>query len=168
MLFTSCDIKSCFTLLITIPHHNSIHIISTLLRIILGLSSIKQCRWLSSVYLASNNAVDWAKVSRPTRHKVSYLGDVLPSQSLGIVLYCWLLGLLICVCIALCTTVVHNTAQNRFSLLPSRQSPLLKCYLFDKRGQTLPNTTQRYTSVYNCIRNTNSNTITAIKTAKKI
>ena len=30
--------------------------------------------------------IDWAKVLRSTRHKISHFGDVLPSQSLGIVL----------------------------------------------------------------------------------
>ena len=40
-------------------------------------------------------------------------------------------------CIALCTIVAHSIAQNRpdnFSLLPSRQSPLLRCCLFEGRG----------------------------------
>ena len=29
---------------------------------------------------------DWVKVSRPTQHKIGHFGDVLPSQSLGLVL----------------------------------------------------------------------------------
>ena len=45
-------------------------------------------------------------------------------------------SLFICVCIALCTIVAHNIAQNRpdqFSPLPSRQSPLLGWCLFEGR-----------------------------------
>jgi len=45
-------------------------------------------------------------------------------------------SLFICVCIALCTIVAHNIAQNRpeFSALPSRQSSLLRWCLFEGRG----------------------------------
>ena len=51
-------------------------------------------------------------------------------------------SLFICVCIALCTIVAHNIAQNRpdnFPLLPSRQSPLLRWCLFEGRGVPVPN-----------------------------
>jgi len=104
--------------------------------------------------------IDWVKVSHPTRHKTGHFGDVLPSQSLGIVLkklnltqqkqtteeqnsLSWtgkthkMLYLnkctktkpkpkptlsfnnCSCVCIPLCTTVVHNTAQNSSDNFPS-------------------------------------------------
>jgi len=42
-------------------------------------------------------------------------------------------SLFICVCIALCTIVAHNIAQNR----PSRQSPHLRWCLFEGRGCTI-------------------------------
>ena len=29
---------------------------------------------------------DWVKVLRPTRHKIRYIGDVLPSQYIGVAL----------------------------------------------------------------------------------
>ena len=52
-----------------------------------------------------------------------------------------LLGLFIRVCIALCTTVAHNIAQNRPDNFPSyplpRQSPLLRWCLFEGRGATV-------------------------------
>jgi len=37
------------------------------------LCTFQFCGWL----------FDWVKVLRPTRHKISHFGDVLPSQSLG-------------------------------------------------------------------------------------
>jgi len=30
-------------------------------------------------------SIDWLKVWRPTRHKIRHIGDVVPSQSLGLV-----------------------------------------------------------------------------------
>jgi len=71
----------------------------------------------------------------PTPHKTGHFGDILSSQSLSTVLkklnltqqkYTYtnkltnkqLLGLFICVCIALCTTVAHNTVQNRSNNFP--------------------------------------------------
>ena len=95
---------------------------------------------------------------RPTRHKTGHFGDVLPSQSLGIVLKklnlqinCntqynhrklnltnnkQLLGLFICVCIALCTSVVHNTAQNRPDNFPSYSADNHHCSVVTRRIHT--------------------------------
>jgi len=44
-------------------------------------------------------------------------------------------SLFICVCIALCTIVAHNIAQNRPDSFPSRQTPLLGWCLFEGRGE---------------------------------
>ena len=64
-------------------------------------------------------------------------------------------------CIALCTIIAHNIAQNRndnFTLLPSRQSPLIRWCLFEGRGCHRPpgrpcitwlNTVQCNLRVYN-------------------
>jgi len=103
---------------------------------------------------------DWVKVLHTTQHKTGHFRDVLPSQSLGIVLkklnltqqkqtteeqnsLSWTrkthkmlypnectktkpkpkptlsFNNCSCVCISLCTTVVHNTAQNSSDNFPS-------------------------------------------------
>jgi len=36
--------------------------------------------------MRNNRLIDLAKISRPTRHKIGQIGDVVHSQSLGIVL----------------------------------------------------------------------------------
>jgi len=47
----------------------------------LRLCCVVLCTTVEAVVL-----IDWVKVLRPTRYKVRHFGDVLPSQSLGVVL----------------------------------------------------------------------------------
>ena len=42
--------------------------------------------YVMCVELRQELKFDWVKVLRPTRHKIGHFGDVLPKQSLGIVL----------------------------------------------------------------------------------
>jgi len=43
-------------------------------------------RFFAGRYVNDNWLIDWIKVLRPTRHKIGVFGDVLLSQSLGLVL----------------------------------------------------------------------------------
>jgi len=85
---------------------------------------------LIPVPLPLQHLTEWAKVLRPSWHNITTDKLNLTNKQL--------LDLFICVCIALCTTVSHKTAQNRTDNFPSYPPGNHHCsndiYLRDGKG----------------------------------